>query len=292
MKAVLFDLDGVITSERIYWNCSGLALAKYKGREIPEDMGEKLKLAKSEMPDASIKRFKERGINSNWDITYASSVLSETEKSIGEFLDEMENRNLKGMDYLKLLDEIDASKKHDREKGPWQKAHMDFQACYYELEDTDEPIMPLDKIKGALDEIKSMGLELGIVTGRPRGETEKPLKAWGLWDYFEEHIIITEKEVEEESKRQGKHLGKPDPWPILQAIFQHKKCEKCELDTIKDDYVFVGDSVSDVVAAKNAGIPVICVNTGIASAESLRTAGADLIVEDITGVPTALKKFN
>jgi phosphoglycolate phosphatase-like HAD superfamily hydrolase len=221
------------------------------------------------------------GINSNWDITYAASVLSETDKSLDCFLEELEKKDMRGMDYIQLLDEIDPSHKHDRERGPWEEVHKNFQKCYYELEDTDEAVIPLNQINQALHELKSMGLKLGIVTGRPYDEAKKPLQSWRLWDLFEEDMIITEREVQEESRKQGRHIGKPDPWPILAAIPKGDN---------PDDYVFVGDSVSDVLAAKNANIRVICVNTGIASEKSLRDAGADAIVDDVSHVPRALKE--
>ena len=291
MKAVLLDLDGVITSERIYWNCSGLAFAKYLGRDIPGGADEKIRLAQSLLPDEIIRGFKEMGVNSNWDITYAMSVLSEMGKDIKWFLSELRKRGYKGMDYLKLLDELDPSVKHDREGGPWETAHKRFQTCYYELEETDEPVIPLEKIKEALDEMKGMGLKLGIVTGRPFKEAELPLRRWGIWGYFEPGLIVTETEVSEESRKRGEHLGKPNPYPILRAIFANEECDPCDIEKIQDDYILVGDSISDVLAAKNAGIKVICVNTGIASEESLRKAGADIIVEDLSKVPEAIRSF-
>ncbi len=291
MKAVLFDLDGVITSERIYWNCSGLAFARFRGMDVPEDQEGKVRLAQNLVPDSVIKRFKEVGINSNWDITYAMTVLSGLGKSVDWFLDELEGRGYRGMDYLNLLDELDPSVRHDRDGGPWEEAHKRFKRCYYELENTDEPAIPLKRIKAALNEIRGMGFALGIVTGRPYREAELPLRRWGLWDYFEKGLIVTETEVSEESKKRGEHLGKPNPYPILRAIFAHERCDPCEVEEISGDYVFVGDSVSDVVAAKSAGIPVICVDTGIAGAESLKKAGADMIVRDLSKVPGAVERL-
>ncbi len=296
VKAVLLDLDGVITSERIYWNCSGLALAKYLGIRIPDKTGEKIKMARSLLPDDIIQGFKESGINSNWDITYAVSILSKVKKDARWFLEELKKRRYEGMDYLKLLDELDPSVKHGREERTWKAMHKLFQVCYYELEGTDEPVIPLEKIKKALEEMRDMGLKLGIVSGRPYKEAELPLKRWGIWDYFESGLIVTETEVSEESRKRNKHLGKPDPYPILRAIFTHEgrnchKMDEVEINEVKDDYILVGDSVSDVLAAKNAGIRVICVKTGIASEESLRKAGADVIVDDLSRVPEVVRSF-
>jgi phosphoglycolate phosphatase-like HAD superfamily hydrolase len=286
LKGILFDLDGVITSERIYWNCSGLAYAKYLGMDMPEEQKGKIELAQKVLGDETIRRFKEAGINSNWDITYIMSVLSDSDMSVDKFQEELNRRGLKGVEYLKLLDEIDPSQKHDREGGPWKKAHEKFQKCYYELESTDSPVIPIDHIKNALDGLKAKGVKLGIVTGRPYEEAKKPLEKWGLWDYFEKGMIVTEDEVAEESKKEGRHIGKPDPWPILRAISAEKGCENCGR---VGEYLFVGDSTSDVLAAKNAGMRIICVNTGIASEKSLRDAGADWVVEDVGKVPEVVE---
>lgn len=290
MKAVFFDLDGVITSERIYWNCSGLALAKYKGERIPKTEAGKVKLAQRLLPDSVIRGFKEAGINSNWDITYASSIVSRLGKDAKWFQKELKKRGYKGLDYLKLLDELDPSQKHSREGGEWKESHKKFQACYYELEHTDETVIPLGKVKKSLGELRAMGLRLGIATGRPLGEVDKPLKRWGLWDYFEPTMIITEDDASREEARIGMHVGKPDPWIILYAISRSEKCSIEEAKKLADEYIYVGDSVADVLAAKNAGTPLICVNTGIASKASLKAAGAEVIIKDLSVLPKEIKK--
>jgi len=291
MKAILFDLDGVITSERIYWNCAGLAIAKSLGGKLPENTREKIWIAKKLLPDDVIKGFKEAGVNSNWDIAYCASVLSKLGRNVHEFIVELNKRGYKGLDYLKLLDEIDPSEKHDRESGDWKESHKRFQACYYELADTDEPAISLKDIESTIISLRAMGLKLGIVTGRPFLEAKLPLKKWNIWGYFDPALIVTETDIAKESEKQGRHLGKPDPWSLLHAIFTHEKCEQCDIDRIKGDYILVGDSVADVLAAKNAGIKVICVRTGIASEESLRKAGAEIIVNNITNVPVEIQKL-
>jgi phosphoglycolate phosphatase len=51
---------------------------------------------------------------------------------------------------------------------------------------------------------------------------------------------------------------------------------------------YVGDHVADMVAAAAAGVPGIAVATGPCSAEELRAAGAELVLDDLTGFPAAL----
>ncbi|MFC0507687.1 HAD family hydrolase [Micromonospora costi] len=51
---------------------------------------------------------------------------------------------------------------------------------------------------------------------------------------------------------------------------------------------YVGDHVADMVAAAAAGVPGIGVTTGPCSADELREAGADVVLDDLTGFPAAL----
>lgn len=46
---------------------------------------------------------------------------------------------------------------------------------------------------------------------------------------------------------------------------------------------YVGDHVADMVAAAAAGVPGIAVATGPCSAQELRAAGADVVLDDLTG---------
>ncbi|MEH1098135.1 HAD family hydrolase [Micromonospora sp. CPCC 205561] len=51
---------------------------------------------------------------------------------------------------------------------------------------------------------------------------------------------------------------------------------------------YVGDHVADMVAARAAGVPGIGVATGPCPAEELRGAGAEVVLDDLTGFPAAL----
>ncbi|WP_431973673.1 HAD family hydrolase [Micromonospora haikouensis] len=52
--------------------------------------------------------------------------------------------------------------------------------------------------------------------------------------------------------------------------------------------LYVGDHTADMVAAEAAGVPGVAVATGPCSAEELRSAGASLVLADLTGFPAAL----
>ncbi|MEH0970406.1 HAD family hydrolase [Micromonospora sp. CPCC 205546] len=51
---------------------------------------------------------------------------------------------------------------------------------------------------------------------------------------------------------------------------------------------YVGDHVADMVAAGAAGVPGIALATGPCTADELRAAGAEVVLDDLTGFPGAL----
>ncbi|GAC1386227.1 MAG: hypothetical protein NVS4B7_12520 [Ktedonobacteraceae bacterium] len=90
---VIFDLDGVITSEECYWDAAGLTLhelcysprywnidvtqSEVNGKEYQpvQNVEEHRQISRSMLPEAEILVFKARAINSNWDTCYAGVCL-------------------------------------------------------------------------------------------------------------------------------------------------------------------------------------------------------------------------
>ena len=84
---IIFDLDGVITSEESYWDCAGLTLhellyspqywrvnahASYKpAASAPESR----EISRATLPEWLLQSFKARALNSNWDTCYAAVCL-------------------------------------------------------------------------------------------------------------------------------------------------------------------------------------------------------------------------
>ncbi|MEU8388974.1 HAD hydrolase-like protein [Micromonospora sp. NPDC048842] len=54
---------------------------------------------------------------------------------------------------------------------------------------------------------------------------------------------------------------------------------------------YVGDHVADMVAAAAAGVPGIGVATGPCSADELRAAGAEVVLDELTEFPAALDRM-
>ncbi|MGH8868384.1 MAG: ATP-dependent sacrificial sulfur transferase LarE [Actinomycetes bacterium] len=56
-------------------------------------------------------------------------------------------------------------------------------------------------------------------------------------------------------------------------------------------HAYVGDHPGDVLAAQTAGIASVAVATGPSGPEALREAGADVVLDDLTGFPSRLDEF-
>jgi HAD superfamily hydrolase (TIGR01509 family) len=65
-------------------------------------------------------------------------------------------------------------------------------------------------------------------------------------------------------------LMKPDPDSLLRAM--------AELHVLPTDCVLVGDSVSDIAAARAVGVPCIGIAASLTAHAQLRSAGADLVL--------------
>lgn len=84
---IIFDLDGVITSEEAYWDCAGLTLHEllYSPRywnvtgstsyQPAASAQESREVSRATLPEWLILTFKARALNSNWDTCYAAVCL-------------------------------------------------------------------------------------------------------------------------------------------------------------------------------------------------------------------------
>lgn len=64
---------------------------------------------------------------------------------------------------------------------------------------------------------------------------------------------------------------KPEPDMINMVL--------CELDTAKEDVLYVGDSDVDIITARNAGLESVLVTWGFRDVEQLHAAGAQVLVD-------------
>ncbi|QTL98614.1 HAD-IA family hydrolase [Iocasia frigidifontis] len=119
-----------------------------------------------------------------------------------------------------------------------------------------------EPIKNEIEKLKDKGFMLGIVSTKFRYRIENILKRDGLIGYFD--IIIGGEDVKE---------NKPSPDGLLSAIKKLKKN--------KEDILYVGDSMTDLKTAKNAGVDFVAVTTGTTTKSKFEKNGVKKIVDNI-----------
>lgn len=123
----------------------------------------------------------------------------------------------------------------------------------------------------ALDELAARGVTLAIVTNKFEGFAESLLGQLGLRDRFAALIG---------GDTLGPGLSKPHRAPIDAMI------ERCGGGRA----VFIGDSIYDIEAAKNAGIPSIAVSFGFLM-QPVETLGADAVLDSYVALPATLESL-
>jgi len=262
---------------------------------------ENLQQLGGKLRDCAARTLRERGYNYKISEGTIAEFWQETESLTGnavlEYLGEFIDRRL-GVNVPALEPKGDL----------WQLCYGNFQEWYegkkdYQLPD-DETVLELSKIEATLKELYGR-YSLTIATGRPRSEAIAPMKALGLLKYFDPLRIVTYDEVlaaESLMSQKGKRvkLGKPHPFVVLKAIDPYINVEAlCSSEYQQSDHkyaAYIGDAVSDVVAAKGAGCTVIGVLTGFATGEARENKrrkfaelGCDAILNSIVELPEWLE---
>ena len=120
-----------------------------------------------------------------------------------------------------------------------------------------------DGVREGLDYLKSQRYQLGCVTNKSEQFTHPLLKALGIFNDFK--IIISGDTL---AKR------KPDPMPLLYCAERFNlKPEEC---------LMLGDSVSDVKAARAAGFDIICMSYGYNHGNDIADESPDLVIDSMS----------
>ncbi len=119
--------------------------------------------------------------------------------------------------------------------------------------------------------LKQQGYKLGCVTNKASQFTLPLLKDLGIHDEFE--IIICGDTLEKK---------KPDPMPLLHAAK--------ELGAKPENSLMIGDSISDVKAARAAGFDIICMSYGYNHGVDIREASPDAVIDSMAELPEVLGK--
>ena len=117
-----------------------------------------------------------------------------------------------------------------------------------------------------LDQLKEKNIKLGCVTNK-RGQFVGPiLEKLGIMEHM--NIVIAGDTLPQK---------KPDPLPLLHAasIFEKKP----------EQSLMVGDSESDVKAARAAGFQIVCVSYGYNHSCDIRETSPDAVIDSIAELP-------
>ena len=119
-----------------------------------------------------------------------------------------------------------------------------------------------DGVREGLDWLKAQGFKVGCVTNKATQFTIPILKALGIHDDFE--IIVCGDTLEEK---------KPHPLPLLHSA------EK--LGVKPENALMIGDSISDVKAARAAGFSIVCMSYGYNHGVDIRESNPDAVVDSM-----------
>ncbi|MCC5856624.1 MAG: phosphoglycolate phosphatase [Ectothiorhodospiraceae bacterium] len=126
-------------------------------------------------------------------------------------------------------------------------------------------------VREGLDRLRADGYRLACVTNKPEGLARPLLQDLGLGDDFP--VVVGGDTTPEK---------KPSAVPLQHAMFL--------LGSRADRTLMVGDSRNDVEAARNAGVPVVCVPYGYNHGGDVRDTGPDAVVDDFLALHALLRQ--
>ncbi len=294
---VIFDLDGVITSEEAYWDAAALTVWEYLkyNRNIHIDAKQCMDRvdeirSKVFCEDKLITLLKNKGINSNWDLAYVVvliALLNDTE-DFNMVYEYAKNLGDNAIDIYNSLPEECSNKKGydlrwlERNGVLWQTLQGLFQEWYLGEDKVDnpamhkdktglvnreKPLLDIDKVTRTLREL-SKDHRLCTGTGRPYLEMETPLRNWGIYDLFDPMGLSNYDYVVKAETKLNMTLTKPNPYMFLKALYgtnyDDGKIVNGDYDKAKiEKALVVGDAGADILAARAMGADFCAVLTGI-----------------------------
>ena len=124
-------------------------------------------------------------------------------------------------------------------------------------------------VREGLDYMNSQGYLLGCVTNKDAQFTIPLLKGLGIYDEF--GIVVSGDTLS---------VKKPDPQPLLHAA--------AHFGVGAEDSLMLGDSKSDVTAARNAGFQIVCMSYGYNHGEDIRNYHPDAVIDSMEELKTLL----
>lgn len=155
------------------------------------------------------------------------------------------------------------------DEAEFQRAYPVFLALYAENTSRRSTLYP--GIQEGIRRLKESGYRLGCVTNKAARFTIPLLKDLGVFDDFA--IVISGDTLPQK---------KPDPAPLLHAA-KYFGCRP-------ENALMIGDSVSDVKAARAAGFQIVCMSYGYNHGVDIREAGPDAVIDSLVEIFPLLER--
>lgn len=164
-----------------------------------------------------------------------------------------------------LIDRLDG----EPDEALFERAYPIFLELY--AENTSKRSCLYPGVREGLDYLRASGYRLGCVTNKAARFTEPLLQTLGIYDDFA--IVISGDTLPKK---------KPDPLPLLHAA---------EFFGIAPERsLMIGDSVSDVKAARAAGFQIVCMSYGYNHGVDIREADPDAVIDRMDQIRGLLEK--
>lgn len=122
-------------------------------------------------------------------------------------------------------------------------------------------VTPYEGVPQMLKALKKRGMKLAVLSNKPHQQAVKVVR-----EFFGEDVFDYVQGQREDIAR------KPDPAGVYYLMEQ--------MQVTEEECLYVGDSEVDIQTGKNAGVKTISVAWGFRDQETLKTAGADVIIGD------------
>ncbi|MDQ0198716.1 HAD family hydrolase [Neobacillus ginsengisoli] len=123
--------------------------------------------------------------------------------------------------------------------------------------------------------LTNSGFKIGVGTGRPALETIQPFHHLDWLKHFDENHIVTADEVlnAEKELTEKKSLSKPHPFTYIKGLYgkntSNDHCLRIELPIENgEEILIVGDSLADLLAARQLGCKFAAVLTGLSGKDA------------------------
>ena len=155
-----------------------------------------------------------------------------------------------------LINQLDG----EPDEALFEKAMPIFMDLYAENTSGRSSLYP--GVSEGLSYLKQAGFRLGCVTNKAEQFTVPLLKDLGIYDNFE--VVVSGDTLPKK---------KPDPMPLLHAAEV--------MGVTPEQSMMLGDSMSDVKAARAAGFQIICMSYGYNHGEDIRDYNPDAVIDSM-----------